>query len=272
MSAEKLRPRIPSPRIPTPRIPTPRVAGARILNPRIVASTTARVLRQLRHDRRTLALIMVVPALLLALIYYASTPAAVFNHVGLIMLGIFPFVLMFLITSIAMLRERTSGTLERLLSTPLANSTYSSVTRSPSGWSPRSRPSCDRRRVLGLQPDHGRQRLAGLVLVASADGVLGMALGLLPGVRAYRVPGRAVHARDRVPATVPVRPVRTADEMAGASRDHRDVLPMTYAVRHSRKSAAPDPTALLWRDLGIVVGAAIVALALAAATLRRRTD
>src|SRR5882672_8479233 len=91
------------------------------MSPRILASTTERVLGQLRHDKRTIALIIAVPALLLALVYYVfDHRPQVFNHVGLIMLGIFPFVLMFLITSIAMLRERTSGTLERLLTTPLS--------------------------------------------------------------------------------------------------------------------------------------------------------
>jgi ABC-2 type transport system permease protein len=36
------------------------------------------------------------------------------------------------------------------------------------------------------------------------------------------------------------------------------------------RSAAEPGT--MWRDLGIVAGAAVLALALAAATLRRRTD
>ena len=43
-----------------------------------------------------------------------------FDQFGLTMIAILPFVVMFLVTSIAMLRERTSGTLERLLTTPLA--------------------------------------------------------------------------------------------------------------------------------------------------------
>ena len=87
---------------------------------RILVSTTRRVLTQLRHDRRTLALVVLVPVLLLTLVYYLfEKQVGVFNDIGLIMLGLFPFAIMFLITSIAMLRERTSGTLERLLTTPL---------------------------------------------------------------------------------------------------------------------------------------------------------
>src|SRR2546421_7401723 len=90
------------------------------MSPRILFSTTRRVLTQLRHDKRTLALVVLVPVVLLTLVYYLfEKQPGVFNEIGLIMLGLFPFAIMFLITSIAMLRERTSGTLERLLTTPL---------------------------------------------------------------------------------------------------------------------------------------------------------
>ena len=79
-----------------------------------------RILNQLRHDHRTIALLVVVPVVLLTLLYFMFEDApGVFDRIGLIMLGIFPFVIMFLITSIAMLRERTNGTLERLLTTPM---------------------------------------------------------------------------------------------------------------------------------------------------------
>jgi ABC-2 type transport system permease protein len=91
------------------------------MNARIARATAARVLRQLRHDRRTLALVFLVPSLLLALFRYVFPgQEATFDRVGGPLVGIFPFVSMFLVTSIAMLRERTSGTLERLMSMPLA--------------------------------------------------------------------------------------------------------------------------------------------------------
>ena len=87
---------------------------------RILLSTCKRALTQLRNDRRTVALIIVVPVMLLVLVYYLfQEQYGVFDHIGLIMLGLFPFILMFIITSIAMFRERTSGTLERLMTTPL---------------------------------------------------------------------------------------------------------------------------------------------------------
>ena len=86
----------------------------------MLLSTAARVLGQLRHDKRTIAMVLVVPLVLMALVYYLfENEPGVFDQVGLIMLGLFPFTLMFIITSVAMLRERTTGTLERLLTTPL---------------------------------------------------------------------------------------------------------------------------------------------------------
>src|ERR671919_122830 len=104
--------------------PTPAPSGH--LSPRLTAATAGRVLRQLRHDHRTIAMMLVLPSLLLGLLYllWKDVPTfpgqpGIFDRVGLTMLGIFPFVVMFLVTSIAMLRERTSGTLERLLTTPL---------------------------------------------------------------------------------------------------------------------------------------------------------
>jgi ABC-2 type transport system permease protein len=90
------------------------------MNPTNLGSTIKRILSQLRHDHRTIGLLLVVPVVLLTLLYFMfKTRPGTFQGVGLIMLGFFPFVIMFLLTSIAMLRERTSGTLERLLTTPM---------------------------------------------------------------------------------------------------------------------------------------------------------
>ena len=79
------------------------------------------MLRQIRHDPRTIALLLVVPAVLLVLLRYVfDGRPRVFQAVGAPLCGLFPFIVMFLVTSIAMLRERTTGTLERLMTLPLA--------------------------------------------------------------------------------------------------------------------------------------------------------
>ena len=88
---------------------------------RVTGATTGRVLLQLRHDPRTIALLLVVPCVLETLLreMFAGQPQ-VFQHVGAPLLGLFPFVSMFVVTSVTMLRERTSGTLERLMTMPIA--------------------------------------------------------------------------------------------------------------------------------------------------------
>lgn len=86
----------------------------------LLLSTAARVLRQLRHDRRTIALILVVPCFLMGIVawMFADRPEVI-DQFGPLLLGVFPMFVMFLITSVATLRERQSGTLERLMTTPI---------------------------------------------------------------------------------------------------------------------------------------------------------
>jgi ABC-2 type transport system permease protein len=61
-------------------------------------------------------------------------------------------------------------------------------------------------------------------------------------------------------------------QMSGWLQAVADVLPLSYAVEAlAQIGAHADATATMWHDLTVVAGAAIVALVLAAATLRRRT-
>ena len=90
------------------------------MTPRAFLATARRVLTQLMHDPRTIALMIVVPSVLMVLLRYVFDSTTVFDHLAPALLGFFPFLMMFLITSITMLRERTSGTLERLLTTTMA--------------------------------------------------------------------------------------------------------------------------------------------------------
>ena len=64
---------------------------------------------------------MVVPVALVTLLKYMFIDSpGVFERIGVPLLGLFPFIAMFLVTSITMLRERTTGTLERLMAMPIA--------------------------------------------------------------------------------------------------------------------------------------------------------
>ncbi|WDZ84304.1 ABC transporter permease [Micromonospora cathayae] len=251
------------------------------MNPRIVAATAGRVLRQLRHDRRTIALLLVVPGVLLALVHfmYAEQPTppgqpSTFDQVALVMLGFFPFTIMFLVTSIAMLRERTSGTLERLLTTPLAKldlllgygiafglaAAAQAVVASVVAYG-----------LLGLDTAGS----AGLVItIAVVTALLGMALGLL-GSAFARTEFQAVQFMPVVviPQLLLCGLFVARDQMAGWLQAVSDALPLSYAVEALQQVGAyAEPTATMWRDLAVVAGSALLALVLAAATLRRRTD
>jgi ABC-2 type transport system permease protein len=245
------------------------------MSARILFSTTRRVLTQLRHDRRTLALVVLVPVVLLTLVYYLfEKQPGVFDEIGLIMLGLFPFAIMFLITSIAMLRERTSGTLERLLTTPLHKPdllfgyglSFGLVAAVQAGI------------ATGLAYwafDLTTAGDTGLVIVfAVADAILGVALGLFFSAFA-RTEFQAVQFMPLVvfPQIFLCGLFAPVDQMAGWMQALSKAMPLTYAVQGLQEVGANvDPTRLMWRDLIIVAGCVILALSLAAATLRRRTD
>jgi ABC-2 type transport system permease protein len=240
----------------------------------ILFSTVRRILGQLRHDRRTVGLLVVVPPLLLTLLYYMyeDTPL-IFRAITLPMLGIFPFIIMFLITSIAMLRERTTGTLERLLTTPMGKVDLLFGYGIAFGIAAAIQASiaCGVAYLfLGLET----QGNAGLViLIAIANAVLGVALGLFCSAFA-RTEFQAVQFMPVVvaPQLFLCGLFVARDQMAGWLHAISNVLPMTYSVEAlGEVGRFVDPTTTLWRDLGVVVGCIVVALVLAAATLRRRT-
>lgn len=243
------------------------------MNARIVFATTGRILRQLRHDRRTVGLLVAVPTALLTLLYFMYDTGPVFDRIALTMLGIFPFTIMFLVTSIAMLRERTTGTLERLLTTPLgkldllfgygiafglAAAVQASVAAGAAYW------------LLGLDTAGG----AGLVvMIAVIDAVLGVALGLFCSAFA-RTEFQAVQFMPVVviPQLLLCGLFVPREQMAGWLQAISDALPLTYAVEAlGQVGAYPSATATMWRDVIVVLGAVVVALILSAATLRRRT-
>lgn len=83
-------------------------------------ATAARVLKQIKHDHRTLGLILVVPSVMIVILKYVfQNQPAVFNGLAPMIVGIFPLIVMFLVASIATLRERSTGTLDRLMSMPI---------------------------------------------------------------------------------------------------------------------------------------------------------
>ncbi|MEU3737027.1 MULTISPECIES: ABC transporter permease [unclassified Streptomyces] len=237
-------------------------------------ATAARVLRQLRHDPRSIALMLLVPCVMLLLLRYVfdGSPQT-FDSIGASLLGIFPLITMFLVTSIATLRERTSGTLERLLAMPLAKGDliagyalafgFLAVIQSVLAtglalW------------ALGLDVT-GSAWL--LLLVALLDALLGTALGLF--VSAFAASEfQAVQFMPAVifPQLLLCGLFTPRDQMQPALEAISNVLPMSYAVDGMNEVLRhPDITGDFIRDAVIVAGCAVLVLALGAATLRRRT-
>jgi ABC-2 type transport system permease protein len=236
------------------------------MSPAMTLATGRRVLDQLRADPRTIALLLFVPCLLMTLLHwvFADQPE-VFDRVGLQLLGLFPFVTMFLVTSVAMLRERTSGTLERLLTTPVGKLDLLlgyALAFGAAALVQATLASGLALGVLGLDPDGP---VALVLLLAVADAVLGMALGLLVSAFA-RSEFQAVQFLPAfvLPQILLCGLIAPREQMAGALEAASNALPMTYAV-----DAMTELT--VGTDLLVVALAAAAALALGAATLRRRS-
>jgi len=216
----------------------------------------------------------VVPAALLTLLRFVlDARPAVFQHVGAPLCGLFPFIAMFLVTSIAMLRERTTGTLERLLTLPLAKgdllagyalafgglAALQATVVCTTGFA-----------VLGLDAPHGIWIVAALAI---ANAVLGMALGLFVSAFA-RTEFQAVQFMPAVvlPQLLLCGLFAPRDQMAAALDSLSALLPLTYAYDAlARVTARAELTDRLALDVLVVVAAIVIALALGAATLRRRT-
>jgi ABC-2 type transport system permease protein len=256
-------------------------ARTRAVNPRLALATTGRVLRQLRHDHRTIAMMVLLPGVLLGLLYllwrdqptFPGQPST-FDRVGLTMLGVFPFVVMFLITSIAMLRERTSGTLERLLTTPLARLDLLLGYGVAFGLAAAVQAIVTVTVATTLYDLAVAGSVWLVVLIAVVDAVLGVALGLLASAFA-RTEFQAVQFMPVIvlPQFFLCGLLVARDQMAGWLQAISDVLPLTYAIEALQEvGRSATATGTMWRDVGIVAGAALLALAVAAATLRRRTD
>lgn len=243
------------------------------MSPTRTVATAGRVLRQLRHDPRTLALILVVPCVLMTLLKYVfDGQPQVFNSVGPVILGIFPFTIMFIITSIATLRERSSGTLERLLAMPLSKLDFLfgyAIAFSILAILQAVLVAGVSLGLLGMTVQGAAWQI---IVVAVWNGLLGMSLGLFLSAFA-RSEFQAVQFMPAfvLPQVLLCGLLIPRDQMAQALQWVADVMPLTYAVDAMKLAAAGTTGADLRRDLLVVIGFTFGALMLGAATLRRQT-
>ena len=251
------------------------------MNARITSAVASRVLTQLRRDHRTVAMLLVLPCVILTLLWwmFRDTSGSVgFDALGPPLLALIPFIVMFLVTSVTTLRERSSGTLERLLAMPtgrgdflcgyalafgLAAAVQSLLAVLLSVW------------VLGLNVTGPVWMLT---VVAVADAVLGTALGLFVSAFA-QTEFQAVQFMPVVviPQILLCGLFIARDAMPAVLEAISDVLPLSYAVDAMTTVSTTSSAGFggvdssVWGDLLVVVGFAVGGLALGAATLRRRT-
>jgi ABC-2 type transport system permease protein len=244
------------------------------MNLAIARATAVRVLSQLRHDPRTIGMLVAVPALLVVLLRYMLNSQPAFDRVAPMLLGLFPFVVMFLVTSVATLRERRSGTLERLMTMPIAKLDFllgyglafaavamvqvAVVAAITLTW-------------LGLTIAGG---IWMLVLATVLSALLGTALGLAVSAFAKS----EFQAVQFMPVFVLPQAllcglfVPRAD-MARWLQVISDLLPLTYAVDATIRVTTVNAVGSgLVKDLAITSGCVVLAIAVGAATLRRRTS
>jgi ABC-2 type transport system permease protein len=243
------------------------------VTPALTLATTRRILTQLRHDPRTVVMLVLVPTLLMILLRYVFNSPLVFSHVAPALLGVFPFLIMFLIASITTLRERTTATLERLMTLPigrldllfgyaLAFGAIAVVQVALAAGVSLSWLGLDLAGSVGM-----------LLVIAVLDALLGMALGLFVSAFA-RTEFQAIQFMPVfvLPQILLCGLFVPRENMGWLLRWLSDVMPLSYAVEAlNRVTASSTIDAVILRNLVVVACCALLALVLGAATLRRRT-
>ncbi|MFT3797285.1 ABC transporter permease [Microbacterium sp.] len=244
------------------------------MNPSRTFATAGRVLHQLRHDPRSIALMLIAPSVLVGLFAWLFTDQqGVFDRFGGPILALFPFVIMFLITSITTLRERRSGTLERLMTTPLGKADFIVGYALAFGLMATLQAVITvvfAVTVCGLQIDGPMWQLG---LVAVIDAILGTALGLLASAFA-RTEFQAVQFMPVLvfPQIILGGLFMPRDQMPDVLHSISDWLPLSHAIDAvSAVTAGKEGWDDLWMPVTVIAAFALGALVLASLTLRRRT-
>ena len=241
--------------------------------PALTAATARRVLAQLRHDPRTIVMMLAVPSVLMILLRYVLDKPPVLDRLAPEYIGVFPFVIMFIVAGITTQRERARGTLERLMAMPLGKLDLLAGYALAFGFV-----ACVQVTVvlvisltwLGVTLPGSAVPLA---VVAVLDAVLGMALGLFASAFA-RTEFQAVQFMPAfvLPQALLCGLVVARADMTPVLRWLSDVLPLSYAVdAMQRISASPSWTAAITADVLVILAFTAAALVGGSLTLRRRT-
>ena len=244
------------------------------MTPRITFAVAARVLTQIRRDHRTAAMLLVLPCLLITLLWWMFQDSTVpfFDRLGPGLLALFPFIIMFLVTSVTTLRERSSGTLERLLAMPMGKLDFLIGYAIAFGVVAAIQSALAVALAVGLLGLDVQGPVWLLTVVAIADAVLGSALGLF--VSAFAT--TEFQAVQFMPAFVIPQILLCGlfvarDQLPPVLEKVSDVLPLSYATDAMQTLTRTSATGDVWQNVAVVAAFALGALALGAATLRRRT-
>jgi ABC-2 type transport system permease protein len=244
------------------------------MSPRITLAIFFRILQQLKRDPRTVAMMLVLPCLLVSLLWWMfADQSVIFDRIGGALIVIFPFIVMFLVTSVTTLGERTSGTLERLFVLPMGKLDFLLGYALAFGLLAVGQAVVVVALATGLLGLDITGPVAALVLVAVTSAVLGTALGLF--VSAFA--GTEFQAVQFMPLIVIPQILLCGlfiprSALPNGLHAISDALPLSYAVDAVQTvtsySGWPDD---LVGDIAVMVAFALVALGLGAATLRRQT-
>jgi ABC-2 type transport system permease protein len=245
-----------------------------VLTPRATTAVTTRVLTQLRRDHRTLAMLLVLPCALMSLLWWMfdGLPGDGFSRLGPALLALIPFVIMFLVTSVTTLRERTSGTLERLLAMPMGKLDFLLGYAIAFGLVAAAQSALAVAVCVWLLDLAVAGSVWMLMVVAVVDAVLGTALGLFVSAFA-RTEFQAVQFMPAlvIPQLLLCGLFVPRDALPRVLEVVSDVLPLSYAVDAMQTVAASTADGEVWQDVAVVAAYAVVALALGALTLRRQS-
>lgn len=244
------------------------------MNPSITLAVARRVLTQLRRDHRTLAMMLVLPCLLLTLLWWMfDRNEVVFERLGPPLVAVFPFTVMFLVTSVTTLRERSSGTLERLLSMPMNKLDLLLGYAIAFAVVALAQALLVVSLTVGLLGLDVTGPVWALAVVAVLDAVLGSTLGLFVSAFAQT----EFQAVQFMPALVIPQLLLCGlflprDDLPDVLSALSDVLPLSYAVEAmQRLQTTSGLDAGFGTDVTVIGAFVVAAVVLGAATLRRRT-
>lgn len=244
------------------------------MNPKNIFATFIRILRQLKHDKRTVVLVLFIPSFIITILYFVLyNQRHDFDAFAPLIMVVMGFTALFIVASISTLRERRTGTLDRLMTMPIskidlilgyaiafgvlavAQSFISIIVT-----------------FLILGVEIGGTVLQ-VILLTAISGLAGMSFGLLVSEYA-KTEFQAVQFMPAFvfPQMLICGLLIPIEQMPGVLQWMSNIMPLTYIVEGIKDIVINGGwSGLLLTDLLVVFGFSVVALFIGAFTLRRQS-